>query len=72
LLVALPIGFAASNRVVGLSSSYAVVIAFRIVGGIYAGVLWPTTVLRGRSPRTSCHFRRDRTSIARVFVLTRQ
>jgi len=35
LLMVLLIGFAASNIVVGLSSSYAVIIAFRIVGGIH-------------------------------------
>ncbi|GMU35237.1 MAG: MFS transporter [Planctomycetia bacterium] len=47
LLMALLIGFAASNIVVGLSSSYAVIIAFRIVGGICAGVMWPMIAAYG-------------------------
>ncbi|MGH7872266.1 MAG: MFS transporter [Candidatus Binatia bacterium] len=47
LLMALLIGFAASNIVVGLSSSYAVIVAFRIVGGICAGVMWPMIAAYG-------------------------
>ena len=47
LLMALLIGFAASNIVVGLSSSYTVIIAFRIVGGICAGVMWPMIAAYG-------------------------
>jgi predicted MFS family arabinose efflux permease len=47
LLLALLIGFAASNIVVGLSSSYTVIIAFRIVGGICAGVMWPMIAAYG-------------------------
>ena len=47
LLMVLLIGFAASNIVVGLSSSYAVIIAFRIVGGICAGVMWPMIAAYG-------------------------
>jgi len=47
LLMALLIGFAASNVVVGLSSSYAVIIASRIVGGICAGVMWPMIAAYG-------------------------
>jgi len=47
LLLALLIGFAASNFVVGLSSSYAVIILFRIVGGICAGVMWPMIAAYG-------------------------
>ncbi|MCL4684411.1 MFS transporter [Myxococcota bacterium] len=47
LLMALLIGFAASNIVVGLSSSYAVIIASRIVGGICAGVMWPMIAAYG-------------------------
>lgn len=47
LLMMLLTGFAASNIVVGLSSSYAVIIAFRIVGGICAGVMWPMIAAYG-------------------------
>ena len=47
LLMMLLIGFAASNIVVGLSSSYAVIIVFRIVGGICAGVMWPMIAAYG-------------------------
>lgn len=47
LLIALLIGFAISNIVVGLSSSYTVIIAFRIVGGICAGVMWPMIAAYG-------------------------
>lgn len=47
LLMVLLLGFAASNIVVGLSSSYAVIIGFRIVGGICAGVMWPMIAAYG-------------------------
>lgn len=47
LLMALLLGFAASNVVVGLSTSYAVIIVFRIVGGICAGVMWPMIAAYG-------------------------
>ena len=47
LLMILLIGFAASNIVVGFSSSYAVIIGFRIVGGICAGVMWPMIAAYG-------------------------
>lgn len=47
LLMALLVGFAASNIVVGLSSSYTVIIASRIVGGICAGVMWPMIAAYG-------------------------
>ena len=47
LLMALLIGFAASNIVVGLASSYTVIIAARIVGGICAGVMWPMIAAYG-------------------------
>lgn len=47
LLMALLIGFAASNFVVGLSSSYTVIIAARIIGGICAGVMWPMIAAYG-------------------------
>lgn len=47
LLLALLVGFAVSNVVVGLSSSHAVIIAARIVGGICAGVMWPMIAAYG-------------------------
>ncbi len=47
LLMALLIGFAVSNVVVGVSSSYPVIIAARIVGGICAGVMWPMIAAYG-------------------------
>ena len=47
LLMVLLTGFAASNIAVGLSSSYAVIIVFRIVGGICAGVMWPMIAAYG-------------------------
>ena len=47
LLMLLLIGFAVSNVVVGLSSSYTVIIAARIVGGICAGVMWPMIAAYG-------------------------
>ena len=47
LLLALLLGFAASNIVVGLSSSYAAIVAARIVGGICAGVMWPMIAAYG-------------------------
>ncbi|MEO7051829.1 MAG: MFS transporter, partial [Rhodanobacter sp.] len=47
LLLVLLLGFAASNLVVGLASSYAVIITARIVGGICAGVMWPMIAAYG-------------------------
>jgi predicted MFS family arabinose efflux permease len=47
LLLALLIGFAASNLVVAVSSSYAVIVAFRILGGVCAGVMWPMIAAYG-------------------------
>jgi predicted MFS family arabinose efflux permease len=47
LLMALLAGFAASNIVVALSSSYAVILAFRVLGGICAGVMWPMIAAYG-------------------------
>jgi predicted MFS family arabinose efflux permease len=47
LLMALLVGFAASNIFVGLSSSYAAIIVARIVGGICAGVMWPMIAAYG-------------------------
>ena len=47
LLMALLIGIAASNLVVAISSSYAVIVACRILGGICAGVMWPMIAAYG-------------------------
>ncbi|QOW20813.1 MFS transporter [Lysobacter ciconiae] len=47
LLMALLIGFAVSNVVVGVSSSYPIIIGARIVGGICAGVMWPMIAAYG-------------------------
>ena len=47
LLMALLVGFAASNIVVAVSSSYAVIVACRVVGGICAGVMWPMIAAYG-------------------------
>ncbi|HEY9280775.1 MAG TPA: MFS transporter [Eoetvoesiella sp.] len=47
LLLALLIGFSISNIVVGFSSSYSVIVAMRIVGGICAGIMWPMIAAYG-------------------------
>lgn len=47
LLLALLVGFAASNLVVAVSSSYDVIVACRILGGICAGVMWPMIAAYG-------------------------
>jgi predicted MFS family arabinose efflux permease len=47
LLMVLLIGFAASNIVVAILSSYAIIIVCRIVGGICAGVMWPMIAAYG-------------------------
>ncbi len=47
LLIALLIGFAISNFIVAISSSYAVIVACRILGGICAGVMWPMIAAYG-------------------------
>ena len=47
LLMVLLVGFAASNLVVGMSSSYAVMVGARIVGGVCAGVMWPMIAAYG-------------------------
>lgn len=47
LLLVLLVGFAASNIVVAISSSYAIIIIFRIVGGVCAGVMWPMIAAYG-------------------------
>ena len=47
LLQALLAGFAVSNLVVAFSSSYYVIVACRILGGICAGVMWPMIAAYG-------------------------
>jgi predicted MFS family arabinose efflux permease len=47
LLLALLAGFAVSNLVVAVSSSYAVIVGFRVLGGICAGVMWPMIAAYG-------------------------
>src|SRR3546814_15456876 len=47
LLMSLLIGVAASNIVVAISSSYEVIVAIRILGGICAGVMWPMIAAYG-------------------------
>lgn len=47
LLISLLIGFAVSNIIVGLSSSYAIIVTCRILGGICAGVMWPMIAAYG-------------------------
>jgi predicted MFS family arabinose efflux permease len=47
LLMALLAGFAASNFVVAISSSYVVIVACRVLGGICAGVMWPMIAAYG-------------------------
>ncbi len=47
LLLVLLAGFAASNVVVGLSSSYGVIVACRVIGGVCAGVMWPMIAAYG-------------------------
>ncbi|MEO7006257.1 MAG: MFS transporter [Terrimesophilobacter sp.] len=47
LLMILLLGFAVSNIVVAISSSYAIIVASRVVGGICAGVMWPMIAAYG-------------------------
>lgn len=47
LLLILLSGFAVSNILVGLTSSYPVIVAMRIVGGICAGIMWPMVAAYG-------------------------
>lgn len=47
LLLLLLAGFAVSNLVVAVSSSYEVIVACRILGGICAGVMWPMIAAYG-------------------------
>ncbi|WP_367105535.1 MFS transporter [uncultured Psychrobacter sp.] len=47
LLLALLTGFAVSNIVVGITSSYYLIVAMRILGGICAGIMWPMIAAYG-------------------------
>ncbi len=47
LLLMLLAGFSASNIIVAISSSYPLIVACRILGGICAGVLWPMIAAYG-------------------------
>ncbi|MGV8958821.1 MAG: MFS transporter [Stenotrophomonas sp.] len=47
LLMVLLTGFAASNIVVGMSTSYPVIVSARFSGGICAGVMWPMIAAYG-------------------------
>ncbi len=47
LLLALLAGFTVSNFVVGITSSYPLIIAMRILGGICAGIMWPMIAAYG-------------------------
>ncbi|WP_351119576.1 MFS transporter, partial [Psychrobacter sp. SMN/5/1215-MNA-CIBAN-0208] len=47
LLMALLTGFAVSNIVVGLTSSYSLIVVMRILGGICAGIMWPMIAAYG-------------------------
>lgn len=49
LLLILLAGFTVSNIVVGLTSSYSLIVAMRIVGGICAGIMWPMIAAYGTS-----------------------
>src|SRR5690606_13202034 len=40
-------GFAVSNVIVGLSSSYALIVFCRLIGGFCAGILWPMIAAYG-------------------------
>ena len=47
VLLVLLAGFAVSNIVVALSSSYSFIVASRILGGLCAGVMWPMIAAYG-------------------------
>lgn len=47
LLLALLAGFTVSNLVVGITSSYPLIITMRILGGICAGIMWPMIAAYG-------------------------
>ncbi|NLY12765.1 MAG: MFS transporter [Gammaproteobacteria bacterium] len=47
LLLALLLGFTLSNLVVAITSSYPLIVAMRIIGGICAGIMWPMIAAYG-------------------------
>nr|WP_255744102.1 MFS transporter [Aliiroseovarius sediminis] len=47
LLLLLLAGFAVSNFVVAVTSSYQIMVAFRVLGGLCAGVMWPMIAAYG-------------------------
>lgn len=47
LLLMLLTGFAASNILIGFSSSYYFIMAMRVIGGICAGIMWPMIAAYG-------------------------
>ena len=47
LLIILLVGFTVSNLVVALTSTYNLIVAMRIVGGICAGIMWPMIAAYG-------------------------
>lgn len=47
LLLVLLAGFTLSNIIVGLTSSYTLIVIMRIVGGICAGIMWPMIAAYG-------------------------
>ena len=47
LLLLILAGFALSNLVVGLTSSYPLIVTMRIIGGICAGIMWPMIAAYG-------------------------
>lgn len=47
LLIILLVGFTVSNLVVAFTSSYNLIVAMRIVGGICAGIMWPMIAAYG-------------------------
>ena len=47
LLLVLLAGFTVSNIVVGLTSSYALIVVMRVIGGICAGIMWPMIAAYG-------------------------
>ena len=47
LLLILLAGFSLSNVVVGMTSSYYLIVTMRIIGGICAGIMWPMIAAYG-------------------------
>ncbi len=47
LLLVLLTGFTVSNLIVGLTESYNLIVAMRIIGGICAGIMWPMIAAYG-------------------------